>query len=117
MPNSGQLHSHGEWRLPASKRALGDDEVDVWRLSLDPLGSMVSEFHARLLAEENDRAEKFKFQKDRKRYTVSHGLLRVILSSMRRSPQRKLKFTENQYGKPDSSTVRFEFDVQPVSFP
>jgi 4'-phosphopantetheinyl transferase len=101
ISDSGQVHANGEWRLPADKRALSDDEVDVWRLSLDPLGSMVSEFRARLSAEENDRAEKFKFQKDRKRYTVSHGLLRVILSLYANVSPEELKFTENQYGKPE----------------
>jgi 4'-phosphopantetheinyl transferase len=101
ISDSGQRHSDGEWHLPSDKRVLGDDEVDVWRLSLDPLGSMVSELRARLSAEENDRAEKFKFQKDRKRYILTHGLLRVILRLYADVAPEELKFTENRYGKPE----------------
>jgi 4'-phosphopantetheinyl transferase len=101
MSDSGQRLSSSEWRLPANKRALGDDEVDVWRLSLDPLGSMVSEFRACLSAQEYDRAEKFKFEKDRKRYILAHGLLRVILSLYADVVAEELKFTENRYGKPE----------------
>jgi 4'-phosphopantetheinyl transferase len=101
ISDSGQRHSDGEWHLPSDKRVLGDDEVDVWRLSLDPLDSMVSELRARLSAEENDRAEKFKFQKDRKRYILTHGLLRVILSVYADVSPEELKFTQNRYGKPE----------------
>jgi 4'-phosphopantetheinyl transferase len=99
--DSGQRQSDGEWRLPSAKRALGDDEVDIWRLSLTPLDSMVSEFRARLSAEENARAEKFKFDKDRKRYILTHGLLRVILSLYADVAAEELTFTENRYGKPE----------------
>ena len=101
MSDSGQLHSYGEWRLPANKRALGDDEVDIWRLSLDPPGSMVSDFRAHLSAQENARADRFKFHKDRKRYILTHGLLRVILRLYANVDSEKLKFGENQYGKPE----------------
>jgi len=101
ISDSRQRHSDGEWHLPSDKRVLGDDEVDVWRLSLDPLDSMVSELRARLSAEENDRAEKFKFQKDRKRYILTHGLLRVILSVYADVSPEELKFTQNRYGKPE----------------
>src|SRR5262245_12535810 len=101
LSDSGQIQSHVEWRLPSDKRVLSNDEVDVWRLSLDPLDSLVSAFRARLSAEENDRAEKFKFQRDRKRYILTHGLLRVILSLYADVAPEELKFTENRYGKPE----------------
>jgi 4'-phosphopantetheinyl transferase len=101
MPDSQQFHSHGEWRLPANKRALGDDEVDVWRVSLAPLGSMVNDFRGHLSGQEIDRAEKFKFQNDRERYILTHGLLRGILSLYTDVAPEELRFTENPYGKPE----------------
>jgi 4'-phosphopantetheinyl transferase len=101
ISDSGQRHSDGEGRSPSDKRALGDNEVDVWRLSLDPLGSIVNEFRARLSAEENDRAEKFKFHKDRKRFILTHGLLRVILRLYADVAPEELRFTANRYGKPE----------------
>jgi len=91
----------GQWRLPANKRSLSDDEVDVWRVSLAPLGSMVNDFRDHLSGQENDRAEKFKFQNDRERYILTHGLLRVILSLYADVAPEELRFTENPYGKPE----------------
>jgi 4'-phosphopantetheinyl transferase len=101
ISDSGQVHSDGEWRLPCKKRALGDDEVDVWRVSLVPPGSMVNDFRAHLSMQENARAEKFKFHKDREKYIVGHGLLRVILSLYANVAPEELKFAENRYGKPE----------------
>jgi 4'-phosphopantetheinyl transferase len=101
MPDSGQLHSYGEWRLPSNKRALGDDEVHVWRVSLDPPGSMVRDFRVHLSVQENARAEKFKFHNDREKYIVTHGVLRVILSLYADVAPEELKFAENRYGKPE----------------
>lgn len=101
MSDSGQLHSDGKWRLPSKKRALSDDEVDVWRVSLDPPGSMVNDFRAYLAVQENARAERFKFHKDREKYIVGHGLLRVILSLYANVAPEELRFAENRYGKPE----------------
>ena len=95
------MSDSGQWRLPANKRSLSDDEVDVWRVSLAPLGSMVNDFRDHLSGQENDRAEKFKFHKDRKRHVLTHGLLRVILSLYANVAPEELKFTENRYGKPE----------------
>ena len=114
MADSGQLHSYGEWRLPSNKRALGDDEVNVWRVSLDPPGSMVTDFRAHLSVQENARAEKFKFHNDREKYIVTHGVLRVILSLYANVAPEELKFAENRYGKPElvhPSSLNLTFNV------
>jgi 4'-phosphopantetheinyl transferase len=101
IADSGQRHSDGGWRLPSEKRVLGDDEVDVWRLSLNSLGSMVNDFRAHLSAEENARAQRFKFHRDRKRYMLTHAVLKVILSLYEDMGPEALKFTENRFGKPE----------------
>ena len=59
---------------------LGSDEVHVWRARLDRNRSCVQSLQQILSADEQGRAGRFYFEKDREHFTVARGLLRVILS-------------------------------------
>jgi 4'-phosphopantetheinyl transferase len=57
-------------------------------------------FESLLSSAERDRASRFKFEKDRRRYVITHGALRSILSGYLTCPAQELEFASGPYGKP-----------------
>src|SRR3954470_18174603 len=57
------------------------DEVQVWVASLEKPPEVVAEFSSLLSPDEKDRAGRFYFERDRKRYIVGRGLLRMLLGA------------------------------------
>lgn len=55
---------------------------------------------ALLEEDERARAERFRFPRDRRRYIVAHGALRLILSRYCGRPPQAIRFQHNPYGKP-----------------
>src|SRR5579859_6224908 len=90
-----------QWSSPPEQLVLGNDEVHVWRAGLDLSISRVQALEQTLAADEQARASKFHFQKDRTHYIVARGLLRAILGRyyLSREPH-ALQFCYNAYGKP-----------------
>jgi 4'-phosphopantetheinyl transferase len=77
---------------------LPHGEVHVWQLDLEsaPFASI-----APLLSEdEQRRAARFHFDRDRDRWTASHGLLRMILGRYLASSPAALQLEHGPFGKP-----------------
>jgi 4'-phosphopantetheinyl transferase len=90
-----------EWEIPIEQVVLAEDEVHVWRASvLQPLAT-IQYLQSFLSEDEIARAARFYFEKDRHRYIVTHGLLRILLACYLNSiDARQLQFCNNAYGKP-----------------
>lgn len=87
---------HGPPGLPL----LGTDEVHVWRAFLDvPLGESEKLWNT-LAPDEQSRATRFRFQRDRDRFVVGRGLLRAIIGRYLDAQPSQLRFCVNSYGKP-----------------
>lgn len=93
--------------LPLSDCNLKNNRVDIWQYSL------VNEFSSAsslLNEEELHRAGRFHFARHRRRFTVAHAMLRLILAHYLKLPPSLLSFSNNQYGKPqlrNASTLQF----------
>ena len=85
--------------------ALSSDEVHVWCASLDLPALSVQSLQRTLGAAELDRAGRFYFQRDRQRFIVAHGLLRVILGCYLDTEPKQLRFCNGPYGKPALDTT------------
>jgi 4'-phosphopantetheinyl transferase len=79
---------------------LGQDEVHVRIASLDCPQSEIKYFENILADDEIHRANRFHFRKDRERFVVRRGLLRMILSSYLGMPANEIIFTYGCHGKP-----------------
>src|SRR5713226_9608883 len=88
------------WCLPPKNLFLGDDEVRVWRAALNRKTSLVHSLERILSTDERARAERFYFQKDRERFTIARGFLRIILGRYLNMEPCCLQFRYNPYGKP-----------------
>ncbi len=103
----------GVWSLPPKTLKLERDEVHVWRASLDLEASSIQSLQETLCVEEQQRAERFHFQKDRDRFIVARGLLRALLSRYLGEEPGHLRFVYNQYGKPALSEA---YSKEPLCF-
>jgi 4'-phosphopantetheinyl transferase len=96
------------WRPPPAEPALARDEVHVWRAPLSLSAARIHELRQTLSTDELERAESFRFLKDRQRFIAARGILRAILSRYLKVEPGLLRFCYNAYGKPalDSGTGR-----------
>jgi len=101
------------WRSPPETLVLGCDEVHVWRATLDQTPSQIQSFLHNLAADEQARAERFYFEKDREHFIAARGVLRAILGGYLNRPPECLSFCYNSHGKPalagesDGDAIRF----------
>jgi 4'-phosphopantetheinyl transferase len=82
--------------------ALQNGDVHVWRIALDD--DHVGASPARLSAsapDERERAGRFRFPRDARRYLAGRAALRAILSGYLGIPPVAIAFTYGTYGKPE----------------
>lgn len=92
LPTSGSY--------PTDVPVLERDEIHVWRIFLDLLPPRPQSLWQSLDEDERERANRFYFRKDRERFIVAHGALRVILSRYVGMKADQIRFLNNANGKP-----------------
>jgi 4'-phosphopantetheinyl transferase len=80
--------------------SLPADEVHVWHAHLDAPASALAALERVLAADERARAARFRFDRDRSRYIVGRGLLRVLLSGYTAREPERIAFAYGENGKP-----------------
>jgi 4'-phosphopantetheinyl transferase len=92
--------------------SMSDPKAEIWTIQLDHASIQMDLCEEVLSTDEQERAAKFKFQRDRRRYIVAHATLRSILAAhMTKSPQ-ELTFTHGKNGKPYLAGTDIERDIQ-----
>lgn len=80
--------------------ALPGAAVDVWLARLD-VDTSLTEQHAALLSmDERQRAMRFHFERDRRRYVVARGTLRMLLAKRLGVTAAEIEFNYAKHGKP-----------------
>ncbi|MFQ5633524.1 MAG: 4'-phosphopantetheinyl transferase family protein, partial [bacterium] len=85
---------------PETKPNLSEKNVHVWRASLVQPDTVLSECRAMLSGDEKARADRFKFDKHRRRYTIARGALRDILGRYLEIDAAQVVFEYEAHGKP-----------------
>ncbi len=85
---------------------LGPDEVHIWRARLQPFAEEIKRLGQLLTPDEQARARRFHFRKDREHFIVARGILRSILARYLNTEPARLRFEYSHYGKP---SLRREF--------
>lgn len=102
---------NGKWNPPPKELTLGDNEVHVWYACLDQTEVHVGRLKETLSHDENQRATRFYFEKDRKHFIVARGALREILGRYLSRQPDGLCFSYNSYGKPALEDGGISFNV------
>ncbi len=79
---------------------LDRGDVHVWMCDLSRQAHQRAGLAACLSSDEQHRAARFAFDRDRERFILSHGLLRVILSRYLAVQPGRIAFETGVYGKP-----------------
>lgn len=101
------------WNLPPSELLLKDNEVHIWMANQQQPSFAVASFWKELSDDERERAKRFRFEKDRRQFVVSRGILRQLLGSYLRVPSESLRFQYSAYGKP---SLAEEFSQSQLKF-
>lgn len=98
-----------EWALPGG-------EVHVWRAALDPPAGLVRRLAQTLSADESERAGRFHFERDRRRFIVGRGVLRALLGRYLGLEPPQLRFGYGPQGKPHLADALETVDADALRF-
>ena len=76
------------------------DEVQVWRVGLDVPHETSAGLCAWLTDEERKRSAQLRFERDRSRFIVAHGLLHELMARYLETRPDCIRFAYNVFGKP-----------------
>lgn len=98
--------NYNVWHVPEQLPVLAENEVHIWLAQLN-VPSMLSQYRQWLTMQELEKAQRFYFERDRLRWTIAHGVLRLLLAHYTGDEPLHIELDKNAYGKP--------FIVQPAS--
>lgn len=75
-------------------------EVHVWRAEVDRPSAEIEQFFQILAPDEQQRSQRFRFEKDRKKFVIARGLLRMILARYLSVSSDRVLFSYSSKGKP-----------------
>lgn len=94
---------------------LATSEIHVWRIDLKIHEEAVQRFRGFLSLDEKERAARFFFEPERRRFTVARGAMREILSRYLEIEPQNVKFSYGSRGKPelspDINTLELKFNL------
>jgi 4'-phosphopantetheinyl transferase len=75
-------------------------DVHVWAAVLEASPETLNRFAATLSSTESERAARFRFERDRRRFIVGRGMMRAILGGYLSADSRAIEFACGPRGKP-----------------
>jgi len=103
------------WQSPPPSLELAANVAHVWPLRLDHSQLDAARFRALLNPEECVRADRYRFDRDRNRFTATRGVLRTLLAQYTGRNRTELGFVFSKHGKPaldpDTSNQPIQFNV------
>jgi len=88
------------WKSGLSEFTLADEEIHIWRVDLDLPMIGFQQLHQSLSVDEKVRAERFHFERDRRRFIVGRGNLRTMLGCYLNVEPSGVQFCYGKNGKP-----------------
>ncbi len=88
------------WESCPAQVTLENNAVHIWRVKLDISPSFIELMLRPLSPQECDRANRLQFERDRRRFIVSHGVMRIILSRYLGCEPEQVQYQMTENGKP-----------------
>jgi 4'-phosphopantetheinyl transferase len=103
---------HSNWPYPSAPHALASNDLHVWVTSLNKPQAQLNQLWPLLTADEQARANRFYFDRDRKHYIVARGVLRQLLGRYLHVSAADIAFAYGEHGKPTLAAPFAESGVQ-----
>lgn len=84
-----------------SKIEINSGEIHIWTVWLDRPGVSLLELWQLLAADERERANRFRFERDRNHYVAGRGVLRLLIGRYLHLPPAHIPFVYGSHGKPE----------------
>jgi 4'-phosphopantetheinyl transferase len=94
------MNSSQTWPPPPAQLSLAATDVHIWRASLEQAADAVKDLRQLLSADEQARADRFHFARDRGHFTVARASLRRLLGQYLGIAPAEIQFTYADRGKP-----------------
>jgi 4'-phosphopantetheinyl transferase len=91
------------WLYPLMPLTLANNEIHIWRVNLDISKEHLQILSVSLSSEEQIRAGKFYFQRDRNCFIAARGILRTLVGHYLALEPAALHFEYSRFGKPSLS--------------
>jgi 4'-phosphopantetheinyl transferase len=88
-----------------------DGLIHVWRIDLDVDSSVYSVLTQLLSIDEQARASRFRYDRDRDRFVVARASMRRLLSRYCNQSPSRLQFCYGSHGKPSLGASKLEFNL------
>jgi len=92
--------SKSGWSPGPGRPQWPNGEVHVWRATLDWPSKSLAGLEQCLSSDERERLERFRFERDSRRYLVGRGALRTVLGRYLDVGPERLRFDYTPFGKP-----------------
>ncbi|HLJ80192.1 MAG TPA: hypothetical protein VKT52_01820, partial [Ktedonobacterales bacterium] len=86
------------WDAPPERVTLAAGEVHIWLASLEPPDDELRALAATLDAAERDRAARYRFERDRRRFIAARAILRAVLGAYLDVLPASIAFTYGPHG-------------------
>lgn len=87
-------------RAAVNRVELPDPEIEVWLARLDLDADQIRHCLVQLSPQELRRAERFRFERDRRRFVCARGILRLLLGERLGIKPAEIAFAQTRSGKP-----------------
>lgn len=90
---------------------LSENDLHVWRIELERDAEEVLRLEPLLTQTERDRAARFRFERDRRRYLAAHAILRKLLAEYLPDAAAPIEFHYGPEGKPSIPGQELRFNL------
>lgn len=99
------------WQLPPQEYRLQATAVHIYRVVIPQSLHLLPACSATLNIAERERAASYHFEKDKSRFVLSRGMLRVLLSNYLHTPPGSLSIVEGENKKPYVADSNIHYSV------
>lgn len=93
------------WRVPPPSPTLTWSDIHLWCASLDQSTERREQLGQTLSADEQAKADRFRFERDRHHFIVARGILRALLGQYLDLDPASIQFCYGAHGKPQLASL------------
>jgi 4'-phosphopantetheinyl transferase len=106
------MRNSPKWQPPPISFDLPPDYLHVWRVPQDVPVDTLARYWPLLSADEQARANRFRFARDKNHYVVARAVLRLLNGRYLSIPPQQIQFTYTEYDNPALASIHSESRLQ-----